>query len=97
MHSQLNSSSPGSEIVPKPKSTRKKLGGTSLPMQAPPSKKQLVKLDRTMVENGILSEGVPCVPVKLNRFHNSSFVEIEAHSRKFPLVDIRQSLLMKSL
>ena len=90
---ELNSSIPGSEIVPKPKSTRKKLGGTSLPMPAPPSKKRLVKMDRAMVENGILNEGLPCVPVKLNRFRNGVCVEIEAYSRKFPLIDIRRSLL----
>ena len=41
----------------------------------------------------MLNEGVPCVPVKLNRFQNGVLVEIEAHSRKFSLMDVRQSLL----
>ena len=45
------------------------------------------------MESGALNEGVPCVPVKLSRFQSGLRVGIEAHSHKFPLVDIRQSLL----
>ena len=90
---ELNPSIPGSEIVSKPKSTRKKFGDTSVSMPVPPSKKRLVEIDRSLVETGVLNEGVPCVPVKLNRFQNGVLVEIEAHSRKVSLMDIRQSLL----
>ena len=89
---KLNSDIPGSEIVPKPKSCRKQLGG-KLPIPVPLSKKRLVQIHRAKVKNNILREGVPCVPVKLNRFRNGVRVEIEAYSRKFPLVDIQQSLL----
>ena len=90
---ELNPRIPGSEIVCKPKSSKKKLGGTSLSVPVPPNKKRLVEIDQSMVESGTLNEGVPCVPVKLSRFQNGLRVEIEAHSRKFPLADIRQSLL----
>ena len=45
-----------------------------------------------MVDSGALKEGVPCIPVKLSRFRNGRRVEIEAHSRKFPLLDVSQSL-----
>ena len=46
-----------------------------------------------MVDSGALKEGVPCIPVKLSHFRNGRRVEIEAHTRKFPLLDVRQSLL----
>ena len=90
---ELNSSIPGSEIVPKPKSSRPKLSETSLSMPVPPNKKRLLAIDRSMVASGTLNEGLPCVPVKLNRIRDGVCVEITAYSRKFPLLDIRQSLL----
>lgn len=90
---ELNPSIPGSEIVSKPKSSRKKFGETSLSIPVPSNKKRLVEIDRSLVESGALNEGVPCVPVELSRFQNGVRVESEAHSHKFPLVDIRQSLL----
>ena len=46
-----------------------------------------------MVDSGALKEAVPCIPVKLSRFRHGRRVEIEAHTRKFPLLDVRQSLL----
>ena len=46
-----------------------------------------------MVDSGALQEGVPCIPVKLSHFRNGRRVEIEAHSRKFPLLNVSQSLL----
>ena len=51
------------------------------------------KGNKSLVESGVLKEGVPCVPVSLYRFHKGVKVEIVAQSRKFPLKDIRQSLL----
>ena len=51
-------------------------------MPVPPNKKRLIDIDRFLVESSVLNEDVPCVPV-----------EIVAQSCKFPLKDIRQSLL----
>lgn len=45
------------------------------------------------MDSGALNEGVPSIPVKLSCFQNGKRVEIEAHSHKFSLLDIRQSLL----
>ena len=89
----VNPTIPGLEIVPKRKSTRVKLKGSDLSLPVPPNKKRLVEIDRSLVESGVLNEGVPCVPVSLVRFHKGVKVEIVAQSRKFPLKDIRQSLL----
>ena len=88
---ELDSPAPGLEVDPKPKSTRVRILG--MPIPAPPSKKKLVEIDRSLVDSGVLKEGVPCVPVKLRRFRCGVQVEIEAHGRKFPLVEVRQSLL----
>ena len=52
-------------------------------MSVPPNKKHLLAIDLSMVDSGTLNEGVPCVPVRLNRFQDGVHVEIEAHSRKF--------------
>ena len=90
---EVNPSIPGLEIVQKRKSTRRKYPGTCKPIGVPPPKKRLVEHDRLMVDSGILKEGLPCVPVKLRRFRDGVAVEIEAHGRKFPLVEVRQSLL----
>ena len=62
-------------------------------MPAPPNKRRLTEIDRSLVREGVLKEGVPCVPVKLLRVHKGVQVEIVAQGRKFPLKDIRQSLL----
>ena len=80
---EINPSIPRSEIVSKPKSTRKKFGDTSLSMPASPSKKHLVKIDRSLAETGMLNEGVPCVPVKQCRFQNGVLVEIKATAGNF--------------
>ena len=67
-------------------------------MLVPPNNKRLLAIDQSMVDSGTLNEGVPCVPVKLNRFRDGLRVEIQAHSCKSPLVDIRRSLVfMKDL
>ena len=89
----INPTIPGLEIVSKPKSTVLKYPDTGKPMAVGPSKKQLAKLDRSLVDNGTLKEGVPCIPVKIRRFRDGQLVEIETTSRKFPLVEVRQSLL----
>lgn len=90
---ELNPNIPGSEIVSKPKFSRRKLEGGTLSLPVPPNKKCLLDIQRSIMNSGALNEGVPCVPVKLNRFQNGMCVEIEAYSCKFPLVNIRQSLL----
>ena len=89
----VNPTISGLEIVPKRKSTRAKMKGSELSTPVPPNKKRLVEIDRSLVESGVLKQGVPCVPVSLYRFHKGVKVEIVAQSRKFPLKDIRQSLL----
>ena len=70
----VNPTIPGLEIVPKRKSTRVKLKGSDLSLPVPPSKKRLVEIDRSLVESGVLNEGVPCVPVSLVRFACESAV-----------------------
>ena len=62
-------------------------------MPVPPNKRRLVEIDRSLVENGTLKEGIPCVPVKVMRFRKGERVEIEALGHKFPLAEVRQSLL----
>ena len=89
----VNPTIPGLEIVSKPKSIVLKYPDTGKPVAVAPSKKRLTELDRSLVESGTLKEGVPCIPVKIRRFQNGEPVEIEATSRKFPLFEVRQSLL----
>ena len=92
---EVNPAIPGLEIVSRERSTRVKFEGTShaLSMPMPPNKKRLAEIDNSLVRSGVLNEGVPCVPVKLLRFHKGVRVEIVAQSRKFPLKDVRKSLL----
>ena len=59
----------------------------------PPNKRRLVDIDRSLVQSGVLNEGIPCIPITLVRYHKGETVEIVAQSRKFPLFDIRNGLL----
>ena len=62
-------------------------------MPVPPSKKRLLQIDRSLVDGGELKERVPCVAVKVAWYQNRARVEIEVQGYKFPLAEIRLSLL----
>lgn len=50
-------------------------------MPVPPNKKPLVEIVHSLVESGVLNEGVPCVPVSLFRFRKGVKVKIVAESQ----------------
>ena len=90
---EWNPTIPGLEIKSKPKSTKKRLAGSTLSMPVPPNKKKLAKIDASLVESGQLKIGIPCVPVSMKRRIKGEIRVIEAQSRKFSFADIRQSIL----
>ena len=47
------------------------------------------------MRKGHLNIGIPCVPVEIQRQFKGKIKVIQAHSRKFSLVDIRKHLLDK--
>ena len=59
----------------------------------PPNKRRLVDIDRSLVQSGVLNEGIPCIPITLVRYHKGERVETVAQCRKFPLFDIQIGLL----
>ena len=59
----------------------------------PPNKRRLVDIDRSLVQSGVLNEGIPCIPITLVRYNKGERVETVAQSRKFPLFDIQNGLL----
>ena len=64
-------------------------------MPVPPNKRKLKEIDTSLVESGHLNIGIPCVPVEIQRQFKGKVKVIQAHSRKFSLVDIRKRLLKK--
>ena len=85
---ELNPTIPGLEIKSKPKSTKKRLAGSTLSMPIPPNKKKLAKIDAPL-----LKIDIPCVPVSMKRCIKGEIRVIGAQSRKFSLADIRRSIL----
>ena len=92
---EVNPEIPNCKVQSKPKSTKRKFAGTQCSMPAPPSKKSLAALDASLVESGELQTGIPCVPVTIEKRVKGKLTTTEVHSRKFPLVDIRQRLLKR--
>ena len=84
---ELNPTIPGLE--------RKKFEGTPISMSVPPNERKLKEIDASLVESGHLNIGIPCVPVEIQRQFKGKVKVIQAHSRKFSLVDIRKRLLDK--
>ena len=64
-------------------------------MPVPPNKRKLKEIDASLVESGHLNIGIPSVPVEIQRQFKGKVKVIQAHSRKFSLVDIRKRLLKK--
>ena len=64
-------------------------------MPVPPNKRKLKEIDASLVESSHLNIGIPCVPVEIQRQFKGKVKVIQAHSRKFSLVDIRKHLLNK--
>ena len=50
---EINPSIPGLEIVPKPKSTKKRFRSTSMAVPIPPNKRRLVDIDCSLVQSGM--------------------------------------------